>query len=896
MKPKFLRRSAKLGLIPMAALLATSAAQAGTTYYWDSNDGTGGFGTAGGTWSPTTAGTAARGWSTDPTGATVVNGNSVTTSSADDVNFGTATLDYKGTVTVLASNTVNASSITIGAASSGTVTLQTGTINIGGTGTYSGIFSNSANAVTITAPIILNSTTTAFNFSNSGAGLLSIKAVTGSASSGTQTITVNSSSSGDITQTGVWADGLLGGKVAVDVNSSGAGVLTLNQGNLFTGGLTISKGTVSASSNGFALGKGSLNLNGGTLITGGKSFANGLTGTTVGGDFTIIADFFGTSPATTSTIGPALSIGAYTLTVRGASTFTSGTAILQVTGATTLTGSATFDVDNSLTSGGAATLLTLSGAVGESGGSRGITKLGTGTLALNGGFGTYTGDTLISNGQIKLGDNTAMAQSAYDTTGSTGAIGLDVTGRATPTLGGLAGSVNLATAITGYSGVTGLTLNPQTGKTVSYSGDITNGSANMTLAKSGDGTQILTGANNYSGNTVITGGTLQVGDGGTTGSVSSATGQINIGSGAVLAINRSNSLAQGNSSALGNSASIIGNGSLLLMGGTGGTGSVTLNQANTYIGGTTLEAGTLKFGSNGSGSAGPLGNGGTFTINGGTIDTTTSRTVINVNPIVVGGNFSFGGTGDLTLPGTVDLGTATRTITTNGSAALTFTDAVSGGTGGALTKAGTGTLALNAANTYTGNTTITAGTLALTGSGSLSSSPVINVGTNGTLDVSAVSFAVGSGKALGGDGALTGAATFNNGSIFAWDLSVPTPSSNADISTGNTFAVSGNLIDGESDGGGSVFKILLGTGQNFSDNFWTADHSWSSVLTSGNSLALNTLFTSFDYANTAGSISAPTGGSFALSGTNLTWSAVPEPTSALAGLLIAAGLLRRRRA
>jgi hypothetical protein len=40
----------------------------------------------------------------------------------------------------------------------------------------------------------------------------------------------------------------------------------------------------------------------------------------------------------------------------------------------------------------------------------------------------------------------------------------------------------------------------------------------------------------------------------------------------------------------------------------------------------------------------------------------------------------------------------------------------------------------------------------------------------------------------------------------------------------------------------------------------------------------------------------PVGGSFSLSGTTLTWSAVPEPTSALAGLLLGAGLLRRRRA
>jgi uncharacterized protein (TIGR03382 family) len=37
-------------------------------------------------------------------------------------------------------------------------------------------------------------------------------------------------------------------------------------------------------------------------------------------------------------------------------------------------------------------------------------------------------------------------------------------------------------------------------------------------------------------------------------------------------------------------------------------------------------------------------------------------------------------------------------------------------------------------------------------------------------------------------------------------------------------------------------------------------------------------------------------GSFSFNGsTDLTWSAVPEPSSALVGLLVSAGLLRRRR-
>jgi hypothetical protein len=65
---------------------------------------------------------------------------------------------------------------------------------------------------------------------------------------------------------------------------------------------------------------------------------------------------------------------------------------------------------------------------------------------------------------------------------------------------------------------------------------------------------------------------------------------------------------------------------------------------------------------------------------------------------------------------------------------------------------------------------------------------------------------------------------------------------------------------------------------------------------------LSTLFTSFTGAGLTPSVSGPaiataTGqGYFGFTGTTLSWTAVPEPTSALAGILLSAGLLRRRRA
>src|SRR4029077_8761897 len=138
-----------------------------------------------------------------------------------------------------------------------------------------------------------------------------------------------------------------------------------------------------------------------------------------------------------------------------------------------------------------------------------------------------------------------------------------------------------------------------------------------------------------------------------------------------------------------------------------GAGSLTLSGANTYSGGTTLSAGTLNIN-----NASALGTG-TFTIAGGTtIDNTSGGALSLTNAQTRNGDFPFTGSNNLTFSGNVALGAATRQVTVSGG---TLTESgVIGGTGG-LTKAGAGTMVLSgsSANTYSGLTTVSAGTLIL---------------------------------------------------------------------------------------------------------------------------------------------------------------------------------------
>ncbi len=284
-------------------------------------------------------------------------------------------------------------------------------------------------------------------------------------------------------------------------------------------------------------------------------------------------------------------------------------------------------------------------------GTGGIIKNGVGDLQLT-AANTFSGDTLVNAGRLIVSNNLALQNSALDTSGA-GTVTL--TSSTTPTLGGLKGGADLASVITsGYGSVAALTLNPGVGKTHTYSGAIANGAANMSLTKSGAGTQIFSGANSYAGATNLNAGILQANHASALGS-----GNIVFGGGTLQYSDAS--AGQDWAARFKNSASAIRldtNGQTVTLGAIDATNSggliklgggvLTLTGANAYTGTTTVEAGTLL-------------------ING----STAAASPVVVNGGILGGSGFAGGTVTVNAGGTLAPGASIESL---GSGALALND------------------------------------------------------------------------------------------------------------------------------------------------------------------------------------------------------------------------------
>jgi len=237
------------------------------------------------------------------------------------------------------------------------------------------------------------------------------------------------------------------------------------------------------------------------------------------------------------------------------------------------------------------------------------------------------------------------------------------------------------------------------------------------LVKNGTGTLTLTGANIYTGGTLLSAGTLSIGSasalgigtlqmaGGTTlGSL------INLTLGNAVTLTGGTATVDTGSSNMSLAGVVSGAGTLSKT----GTGTLTLAGANTYSGGTLLSAGTLAIG-----SASALGTG-TLQMAGGT---------------------TLGSLIGLTLNNAVTLTSGTATVDT-GSSNMSLAGVVSGA--GTLSKTGTGTLTLAGANTYTGATWIQEGTLRMSGIGTLSNQTAVQVSAGAVFDLGGITQTVGS--------------------------------------------------------------------------------------------------------------------------------------------------------
>ncbi|HEY9112858.1 MAG TPA: autotransporter domain-containing protein, partial [Rhodanobacteraceae bacterium] len=243
------------------------------------------------------------------------------------------------------------------------------------------------------------------------------------------------------------------------------------------------------------------------------------------------------------------------------------------------------------------------------------------------------------------------------------------------------------------------------------------------LTKSGAGTLVLTGADDYQGGTTISAGTLQVGDDGTTGSI---TGDVT--DNGSLVFDRSDTVTF--------DGAISGTGSLTQA----GTGTVTLTGLG-YLGKITINDGSTLAVADVGGVAATLGE----VVDNGMFDTSGSNGFVTAQSL--SGN------------GAVKLGTLGLTLD---DAAGLFSGVISGVGGIELFNADAataGTETLSGINTYSGRTDVVNGTLVLTGGGSIADSGVVSVG--GTLDISGtndgarIKNLIGSGSVILGEQTLT---------------------------------------------------------------------------------------------------------------------------------------------
>ncbi len=548
---------------------------------------------------------------------------------------------------------------------------------------------------------------------------------------------------------------------------------------------------------------------------------------------------------------------------------------------------------------------------------------------------TYAGATVISAGSLQIGNgsttgslgtgavtnNAALAINRSDSltvaNSISGTGSLSQSGGGTTILTGTnsygtttisAGTLQIGSGSTNGSLGTGAVTNNATlafnrSNTLTVANDIS-GTGNLT--QSGAGTTILTGTNSYD-TTTISAGTLQIGNGGTTGSL--GTGAIT--NNGALVFNRLNNPPLGNTLV---SSAISGSGSVTQS----GTNLVTLAAANSYTGLTTVSSGRLLVGVNdalGSTAAGTVVSSGASLRLTGVNYTTAEALSLNGPGITSGTSQVVGGAlaniGTSSYAGAITITTSARISSLSGALTLSggivkdgTTLTITGGTGSVILN-GTGisgsspnsdlvvdggNLVVNAASNYNGPTTVQNG-------GTLEANAAIDTTT---LTVDSTSTLAGSGSINAGAGSV-----FLNGNFIVGNTAGGAPREDFNITAASTIAGANSTLkfDLFTRGGdltatpaaadllnvtGSLSllsNVVLDIASSLSG--WTYGDKWNLWDVSGT--------TTGTVASISSSITLGPGLAFAFDESNGVLSIVPEPSRALFLMLGLLGISTRRR-
>jgi autotransporter-associated beta strand protein len=839
-------------------------------------------------------------------GATTISNGAVELGGSGQLASGS----YSGAVSVATNSSlrVNTSANqTLSGAISGSGSLvksANGTLTLSGSNSYTGATTVSGGSLRLDGAGGISSSTTlqvdsGATFSTTGTSLTSNNVtVAGLTGAGTVTGNAGALTANIGSGTNVFTGAIQGG---IGFSKAGAGQLWLGGSNSYTGATVVSGGALNLA---HASGLGSTLA--GTTVQSGSVLR--LQGTNGGGS--------------------GISVGDEVLTISGIGVGGGGGALRSATGTNTWQGEVALAADARIGAASGSTL-TIDVASGNAISSANFNlsvegagniivndaiSLGTGGLLKTNSSGsltlaasnTYSGATVIQSGRLVLSGNGRLGSGAITISNANdGRLELAVTGTNVMANdisgnGGLvssSGETRFTGAVTTTGGLTNTSSTVRIGNggtTGSYSGSTVLNDASAQLvfdrsdaythsgAVSGSGsvtklsvgTTTLTASNSYTGGTLISAGTLELGSGG------SIAGNITNNANLRIRADLTNVVSGGGSLTKSTAA------------------AASLWNPNTYTGATVVEGGQLRL--DGSGS------------------------ISSASVVQVASGASFSATGifktsnNLTIAGLTGDGqfyNAAGTVTVNqASGNSTFAGTIDGGTG--LTKSGAGTWTLSGASTYTGATTVSGGGLIVNGTNA-SATTVQNgatLGGSGTL----ASATIQSGGTIApgnspGTLTLTSGLTWAGGGNYNWQIFGVSGTAGA-TNTWDLISVTGGTWDITGLSSTNKFNINLWSLSGLPDTTGalagfnaTQNYSWMILASGGLSGTFNTNLFNINTSainGTGGFVGATGLFSLAVDGNNDLFlnytgagAAVPEPgTWAAGGLLLLLAAFARRRA